>query len=123
VLNGVLLPAVMLVPANAALAYEAWDALRLFPYQRRFRFYHALQASPSCKFCSVVGLQADNMLRFGSCPWMSGCRACVRWCVVEPLAVRLIVTTVERKYDAILHAELCAHWVCRRRRRPRRRRC
>ena len=43
-LNGVLLPAMMLVPANPALAFEAWDALRLFPYQRRFRFYHALQA-------------------------------------------------------------------------------
>ena len=47
VLNGVLLPAMMLVPANAALAFEAWDALRLFPYQRRFRFYHALQARSS----------------------------------------------------------------------------
>ena len=47
-LNGVLLPAMMLVPANPALAYEAWDALRLFPYQRRFRFYHALQARLFC---------------------------------------------------------------------------
>ena len=44
VVNGLLLPAMMLVPAHPALMLEAWNVLQLFAYPMRFRFYHLLQA-------------------------------------------------------------------------------
>ncbi len=57
--NGVLLPALMLVPAHPALMFETWNVLQLFAYPMRFRFYHLLQARAHLMFTSLQAHRSD----------------------------------------------------------------